>query len=128
MNYLLDTSTFIWLVTKPNKLPKNVQSICANSKDNLYLSSVSCWEIAQKFSKKKLNLPDLPSIFIPEMRMEHNIYALPLEEKEALRFEPLPQHHNDPADRLLICQAMEQGMPIITNDKLIRKYDVETIW
>src|SRR3989344_5988198 len=122
MKYLLDTAVFLWLALQPSKLPQRVRLLCEKEGTLLYLSSISCWEIAQKYHRKRLILPEHPSVFIPDARMEFNIYALPLEEKEALRMESLPPHHRDPADRLLICQALERNMPIITNDKLIQKY------
>lgn len=128
MTYLLDTAAFLWLILEPSKLSPLGRSLCENEKDVLYLSSVSCWEIAQKYGKGKLPLPEHPGTLIPNVRMELNIYTLPLEEKEALLLDSLPSHHRDPADRLLICQALEHNIPIITNDKLIRQYDVETVW
>jgi len=128
MKYLLDTATFLWLTIEPEKLSKKAYALCMDTNIHLYLSSVSGWEIAQKYSKKKMKLAAEPSVFIPAMRMENNIYALPLQEKETLRMESLPPHHYDPADRLLICQSLEYDMPILTNDKLIQKYDVETVW
>lgn len=128
MKYLLDTAAFLWLALQPSKLPQRVRALCEKEETLLYLSSVSCWEIAQKHQRKRLALPEHPRILIPEIRMELNIYALPLEEKEALRMESLPLYHRDPADRLLICQALERNMPIITNDRFIQKYDVETVW
>jgi PIN domain nuclease of toxin-antitoxin system len=56
------------------------------------------------------------------------LVALPVAHAHAWRVARLPDHHRDPFDRLLVAQAQVEGLPIVTSDQDIRRYDVETIW
>src|SRR3989344_6706337 len=102
---LLDTAAFIWIITGSKRLSKRAREIYLNSKFKVYLSSVSVWEMVVKYKLGRLPLPSLPSKFIPKQRHLHGIEPLPLQEKDTLKLEALPNIHDDPFDRMLICQA-----------------------
>lgn len=93
-----------------------------------FLSAVSAWEIAVKHGLGKLLLKQPPEIFVPHERVAHKITDLVLREDEVLRVMQLPTLHKDPFDRMLICQALANGLTILTPDPLIRQYPVPTIW
>lgn len=73
-------------------------------------------------------LPDAPEVYVPDTRRRHGITGLPLSEAACLNVHRLAQLHRDPFDRLLVCQALTEGMTILTPDPEIRQYPVPTAW
>lgn len=125
---LLDTVTFLWIITGAKHLSKPAKIAYLDKKNTIYLSSISVWEIIVKYKLGRLPLPVPPLEFIPKQRYVHGIKSLPLTENDALELNQLPKIHNDPFDRMLVCQARIQNMTILTPDKLIRSYPVKTSW
>ena len=76
----------------------------------------------------KLPLPDDPTVFVPEQRAKHDIDLLPIGELEALQVGKLPLLHRDPFDRILIAQAIAEGLVLVTNDSKIATYPVRVVW
>ena len=128
MKILLDTNIFLWMSTMSDHIPRRVQKLWQDPENTLYLSTISTSEIAIKYHLNKLKLPESPSVFVPKERMMHGILSLSLDEASSLLLESLPLIHKDPFDRLLICQALENDLTILTSDKSIRQYAVETVW
>ena len=128
MNVLLDTCTFLWLVTDRRELSKRAREVFRSPENRLFLSAASAWEIALKNAAGRLWLADPPGTFVPRERERHAIDVLPIDEADALGAGSLPGWHRDPFDRLLVCQALARGMPILTPDPLISRYPVKTIW
>ena len=128
MRILLDTITFLWVAADAPELSANARELFADPTNEVYLSSVSAWEIAVKYSLGKLPLPELPAVFVPAQRKQHGIDALPLDEESTLHLPRLPALHKDPFDRMLVCQAVVQQLVILTPDDLINQYAVRTIW
>jgi PIN domain nuclease of toxin-antitoxin system len=93
-----------------------------------YLSAVSTWEIAIKHALGKLPLPEPPDRFIPEQRERHGIEPLPLHEQATLQLPKLPPLHRDPFDRMLVCQAIADGLTLLTPDEQLARYPVSTLW
>ena len=125
---LLDTATFLWIITGSERLTKNAKKIYFDKKNKIYLSSVSVWEIIVKYKLGRLPLPLRPLDYIPKQRYIHGIESLPLEETDVIELESLPKIHDDPFDRMLICQARARNLIILTPDKTIQKYPVKTSW
>lgn len=92
------------------------------------MSSVSAWEIIVKHGLGRLPLPRPPHEFVPEQRRRHRIEALALDEIAVLQLAKLPDHHRDPFDRMLVCQAAAHGLTILTPDPEIARYPVPTAW
>jgi len=128
MRLLLDTCTFLWIVGDSPHLSARAKRLHAAVESDVYLSAVSCWEIAVKHALGRLKLPEPPHRFVPEMRDAHGIESLPLSETETLLLPRLPALHRDPFDRMLVCQAMHHGLTILTPDEAISPYPVPTIW
>jgi PIN domain nuclease of toxin-antitoxin system len=128
MTLLLDTCTFLWLLTDPTRLSPVAAAALADPANRLVLSAASVWEIAVKYGQGKLPLPAPPDRFIPGGRAAHRIDPLPLEESAALYARNLPLIHKDPFDRLLICQALAHNLTLLTPDPLVRQYAVPTLW
>ena len=128
MRILLDTCTFLWIITDDPELSTNAKELFSAPENEIFLSAVSAWEISLKNTLGRLPLPESPEKFIPTQREEHGIKPLPLEEDAALYLKQLPGLHMDPFDRMLICQAIIHGMVIMTPDELITQYPVRSIW
>ena len=128
MKILLDTATFLWAVTGASDLSKDARELFSDPENEIYLSSVSAWEISVKHALGKLPLPESPIKYVPAQRKEHGIESLDLDEEAALHLIRLPALHKDPFDRMLVCQAIVQGLVLLTPDKLITQYAVRTAW
>jgi PIN domain nuclease of toxin-antitoxin system len=125
---LLDTCTFLWLITDDSALSESARSIFLAPENDVYLSTVSVWEIAVKHILGKLPLPTSPDRFIPTQRERHGITSLPLQEQAVLYLPKLPLLHRDPFDRILVCQAIEHELTLLTPDPLITQYAIRTAW
>lgn len=125
---LLDTVTFLWIIIGSKKLSQKAASIFSDKTKNIYLSSVSAWEIIVKYKLGKLQLPLNPLEYISSRRYIHGIESLPLEEIDVLELNKLPETHGDPFDRMLVCQARSRNLTILTPDKMIKDYPVKTAW
>lgn len=91
------------------------------------MSVVSLWEVIIKYQLGKMPLPLSPEIYLPTQRQRHLFRSLEVDEasvKQLIQLQPL---HNDPFDRLLICQALAHGMTIATVDNHILAYPVSTL-
>ncbi len=128
MKLLLDTCTFIWFNLSAPDLSERAFSALMDPKNEVYLSAVSCWEMTVKYMAGRLPLPESPVTLVPRTREESGIQALPFGEAEALHLTKLPHFHNDPFDRMLVCQALVHGMTLVTSDENIQKYPAQTIW
>jgi PIN domain nuclease of toxin-antitoxin system len=127
MKLLLDTHIFLWYISGDRKLPPHYKSNIQDSTNEVYLSVVSLWEIIIKNQIGKLPLPQPPEIYIPEQRKLHLISTLPLNESSTGILSKLPSIHRDPFDRILVCQAIDNGMTIVTVDNNIQAYPVLTL-
>lgn len=128
MKLLLDTCTFLWMVSDKVQLSENSQSLLIDPNNELFLSPASVWEICVKHKRGGLTLTDPPERFISEQRKMHSIETLPLDEISVLQLPNLPEIHKDPFDRMLICQAIAHGLIIVTPDPMITQYPVRTTW
>ena len=128
MNILLDTCTFLWLISDSMELSERAREVFQYDSASVFLSSVSVWEIVIKHVLGRLPLPDPPAQFIPEMRALHAIEPLPLEEEAVVMLPKLPDIHRDPFDRMLVCQALAHGLSLLTPDSSIRRYPVSVVW
>jgi PIN domain nuclease of toxin-antitoxin system len=124
----LDTCTFLWIVTDAPELSNTARTYFTNPDHECFLSSVSTWEMTVKHALGRLPLPNPPDQFIPTQRELHGITTLPLDEEATLYLSRLPSLHSDPFDRMLICQALAQGLILLTPDEEITRYPVRTIW
>lgn len=128
MKYLLDTMVWLWSVGPTEKIAHAGLDILANGDEDIYLSAASSWEIASKAHIGKFNLPEIPMRYVASRVAAQGIYPLSITQDHALRVFDLPLHHKDPFDRLLISQAIAEGMTILTADPAFRKYPVELVW
>ncbi len=128
MKILLDTSTFLWIISGGEELSTKASDAFLDENNDVFLSVVSLWEICVKYTRGKLPLPTEPSkLLLPECE-KYNITVLPLASNDVLHVCKLPDIHRDPFDRILICQAICQHMTFLSNDRRIMDYPVKVIW
>jgi PIN domain nuclease of toxin-antitoxin system len=128
MNILLDTCAFLWLTTDAPELSTKAKAVFQDTRNAVYLSSVSAWESIIKHQLGKLPLPDDAEDFIKQQCEKHYIEYLPLTEKAVFQLMRLPNHYRDPFDKMLICQAIAHDLTILTSDGMISQYPVPVIW
>ena len=128
MRLLLDTVTFIWLVEGSSRLSAPARDLIIDSANDAHLSAASAWEIAIKNGLGRLPLRVPPEQFVVEQRRRHRIDSLPITEEAALQVGKLPNLHRDPFDRLIVAQAIVQGMTVVTPDRLVSMYPVRVAW
>jgi PIN domain nuclease of toxin-antitoxin system len=121
--YLLDTHVLLWLLYDDARVPTEVVEALSRPLAKVYVSSISIVEIEIKRSIGKLLLDSSPLDFIDQMGFK----SLDLTMKEARRLSELPLIHRDPFDRLLICQALENRLTLVTADEFVSRYPVNTI-
>lgn len=125
---MLDTCTFLWIILDDPMLSSEAKALFVDPENEAYLSVVSSWEIAVKYKLGKLPLPQSPERYIPHQREQHQIESLLLNEQATLYLPKLPDFHRDPFDRILICQAVVEGLCILTPDEQISRYPVLCRW
>ncbi len=116
MRALLDTSAFLWFIGGSDKLSVHAQNVIMDLDNRIVLSMVSLWEVAIKVSLGKLALVKPYEQIIPQQIEENDIELLPIAHNHLTKIIDLPFHHRDPFDRLIIAQAMTEGIPIISPD------------
>ena len=128
MSFLLDTCTFLWYVSASDKLAAEIVAELRKPDTDVFLSVVSVWEASVKCQLGRLSLPEEPAAYCAAQRARHAIAALPLGEAAVAHLDKLPMLHRDPFDRMLVCQAIEHGLSIVTPDPAIRAYPVRSQW
>lgn len=128
MNLLLDTAVFLWLITGDERLSKPTRSAVRDPDRRVWLSVVSLWEISVKQKIGRLALRGAAWPYVTSARERHGIESLALTESEVAHLAKLPDVHKDPFDRMLVCQAIEHDLLLVTNDPVVREYPVKTFW
>ena len=128
MKLLLDTHTFIWWDSEPEKLSPTVLALCQDADNELILSVASLWEIQIKSQLGKIKLSiSLPHIIQAQQR-SNALQVLPVNAEHVYKLDSLPSLHKDPFDRILIAQASVENIPIASQDSIIRAYPVQVKW
>ena len=128
MKTLLDTHALLWLITGDERLSQTAKTIYLDKKNSLSFSAAGLWEICIKKSLGKLSLK---SGWLKTIRdeMEANaIQWLPIEMSHCDELTKLPFYHRDPFDRMIVAQAMVEGMQILSRDRRLSDYEITRIW
>lgn len=127
MKILLDTHIFLWFISGDTRLSIDIRDAIRDPNNEVYLSTISIWEAIIKYQLGKLPLPEHPERYLPRQRDIHQISSLALDESSVIQLAKLPSLHRDPFDRMLICQALQNGLTIATVDPAVRAYPVSII-
>jgi PIN domain nuclease of toxin-antitoxin system len=125
---LLDTHAFLWWVLEDPRLSAGARSVIAAPETDVVVSAVSAWEIAIKAADHRLDLPEPAQTYVPDRIAANGFRELQVTVEHAIGVAGLPPIHRDPFDRLLVAQAQVEGIPIVTSDPAIARYDVDVIW
>lgn len=128
MNLLLDTVTIMRIALDESLLSAVAVDAYRDPSNSLFISVVSIWEILVKNKLGKLPLPMPLHDLLEPIQAATKMQVLPLKESAAYRVASLPDLHRDPFDRLLICQALDESLTILTPDAEIKAYPVAVIW
>jgi PIN domain nuclease of toxin-antitoxin system len=127
MNLLLDTHTLIWLLEGDSNLSQTAKAAIENPDNTNFVSIATVWEMAIKVSIGKLEM-QAPLNMLKTLMELNGIETLPVSIEHALLVSKLPFYHKDPFDRLLIAQAINENMPLLTRDEKFSHYDVRILW
>lgn len=126
MKFLLDTHAFLWyLLGDPNLGSKAKEAI--DTKTDLYFSIASLWEMSIKINIGKLQL-NRPFEDLPKELQYLNVQILPITFEDTEFYVSLPLHHRDPFDRILVAQAMNHSLVLISCDSAFDAYPIQRVW
>jgi PIN domain nuclease of toxin-antitoxin system len=125
---LIDTHTFLWFVSDDPQLSITARAIIEDTANDVLLSIASVWELAIKISLGKLSISAPFATFLPDQLRVNAIDVLGITVEHTSELIGLPFHHRDPFDRLLIAQAMVEGIPLISIDAAFDMYPITRLW
>jgi PIN domain nuclease of toxin-antitoxin system len=123
LTLLLDTHAVLWLLAGDFRMRAIVDEL-GRPRNTVLVSAVCIWEAAIKSALGKLSVPD----DLPERLAEFAFERLPVTDAHAWGVRELPPHHNDPFDRLLVAQALQEHAAIVSADEVFDAYGVERVW
>lgn len=115
VTHLLDTHVFLWLLTRPERVPETIRASLADPRNPLVVSAVTALEVATKVRLGKLSAPGLTDAWDRQL-VDIGATPLSIATDHALLAGRLSWAHRDPFDRLLVAQAMLEGMSLVTVD------------
>lgn len=124
MKYLIDTHVLLWLLFKPTKVSAAKLSLLKDPENEIYISSISFWEISLKYGLGKLDLSGVLPQDLPELALKMGITILDIDAKQLAGYHQLPDvnKHKDPFDRMLIWQAICNNLVLVSVDSKFRGY------
>jgi len=125
---LLDTHAFLWFNSNDPRMSGGALALIEDGENEIVLSAVSALEIAIKYARGRLPEVTDPDSYVPSRMARYGLGSLAISIPHALRAGVLPPIHRDPFDRLLVAQAQLEGLPILTSDANIARYDIQVIW
>lgn len=132
MNYLLDTHTCLWSLFSTNLLSRKANEVIVDPIHSIYVSTISFWEISLKYSLGKIELTHIVPDELPQFVRHTGLEILDLSENTASSFYKLPRElHKDPFDRLLVWEAIQRDLILISKDpslKAYEKYGLKLVW
>lgn len=128
MSLLVDTHVLLWLITGDARLSQSARAGFLDPINELFLSAASYWEICIKVGIGKLTLmSDWPAVIDRELTV-NGIEWLPITKEHCQTIVTLPFHHRDPFDRIIVAQAICEGLSLLSDDPVLRQYDAPVVW
>lgn len=119
LRLLLDTHVLLWAIADPGRLSSRARSVIASEENEVFISVVSPWEIAIKKSRNRIETPDDLGQGLESSQFK----LLPVLLRHTKAIESMPHHHHDPFDRMLVAQAIVDGLILVTADRKLTRYD-----
>ncbi|MFM1749628.1 MAG: hypothetical protein RLZZ188_3294 [Verrucomicrobiota bacterium] len=120
LRLLLDSHVIVWWLTSPERLSAETRAMISAPGNDLLLSAASAWELGLKVARGKLRLPENYAATL----IDEGFRELPVSIAHAVRATGLPTLHGDPFDRLLVAQALEEDLILVTADDVVASYPV----
>lgn len=117
---LLDTHVFLWAIGEPDALHPRLRDVLEDAETGVYVSAASVWEAAVKRKLGRLDVD--PSVDLVGAIADSGFDELPISVRHAARSAELPDLHRDPFDRILVAQALEEGLLLATVDTAVKAY------
>ena len=124
--YLLDTCALVWLGNGNDRMPVRIRKELAAA-DELYVSSVSAWEISRKIQQGTLILDDDMRTIWTNLVESYRLKVLPVTPEIAIVSTELPEIHKDPADRFIIATAKVGKLKVVTSDWRFSEYGIDVL-
>jgi PIN domain nuclease of toxin-antitoxin system len=121
MKLLLDTQLLLWAAGEPERLSKPARELLGDPRNELLFSAVSLWEIAVKNTLGRADFRVEPRLLRRGL-LDNGYAELPMTSQHAVSIDILPPLHKDPFDRLLLAQALTEGVILVTGDALLARY------
>jgi PIN domain nuclease of toxin-antitoxin system len=128
MNLLLDTHTLLWFVLGDEQLSAAARQLIEDATNPKFVSPAAYWEIAIKISIGKYALNEPYETFLDRAIRQNGFLILPIEPRHTALLINMPFHHRDPFDRLIIAQAVVEGLAIVSADPVFDAYSVQRLW
>ncbi|MBI1765873.1 MAG: type II toxin-antitoxin system VapC family toxin [Acidobacteria bacterium] len=128
MNLLLDTHTLLWFALGNAQLSATARQLIEDPANTKFVSPASYWEIAIKISIGKYVLHQPYETFFDRAIRQNGFLILPIELRHTAALTNLPYHHRDPFDRLLVAQAMVEGLSLVSIDAVLDAYPIQRLW
>jgi len=121
MKLLLDTHLLLWAAGNPERLSKKARALIEKDEHELFFSAGSLWEIV---IKRNLGREDfkVDARVLRRGLLDNGYSELPIASEHVVAIDGLPQHHKDPFDRVLVAQAIVEGITLVTSDPTVAKY------
>ena len=121
MKLLLDTHLLLWAAGNPERLSKKARVLIQKEEHELFFSSGSLWEIV---IKRNLGREDfkVDARILRRGLLDNGYSELPIASEHVVAIDGLPQHHKDPFDRVLVAQALVEGVTLLTSDPIVARY------
>jgi len=121
MKLLLDTHLLLWAAGEPDKLSERARTLIDDQNNVLVFSAASLWEVTIKVGLGRADFQVDPYLLRRGL-LENGYEELPITSQHALAVRQLPDVHRDPFDRILVAQAMVEGLLLLTHDPLVQAY------
>ena len=123
--YLLDTHALVWGIAEPDALPSRVRTILASG--GVKASVVSYWELTLK--KRRPDAPvQRPAAWWERYVTRSAVEVLPIKVTHVDTLDTLPELHRDPFDRMLLAQALAEGLTLVSKDAALARYGAPLVW
>lgn len=132
MRYLIDTHVLLWAVIDDDKLSTKIKKVMEDGRNDIFVSSISFWEIALKFSIGKLKIGNFSPDELPSLVEKMGFKLISLATVDSSTYHQFAfTGHKDPFDRMLMWQAIQQEMTFISKDRNVSHYrgtGLQVIW
>ena len=128
MKLLLDTHVLLWWHGEPSRLSENANNAISDLDNEIFLSVVTGWELQIKAQLGKLTLSKPLNEILDQELSTNDFRLLPVAMAHVLALDLFPLHHRDPFDRLLVAQAHQEEMTLVTHDPKLSAYSVPLLW